>query len=85
MAAKWGVLSWLLQGGSAPLVDIFTQAIADMVDFHVSGVFQALPSQDHYLRIQVSRSFVSDDDQVIRTVKLCFTHRVCVTYKILSY
>ncbi|KAE9457125.1 hypothetical protein C3L33_10964, partial [Rhododendron williamsianum] len=40
-------------GCSAPLVDVFTQAIADMVDFHISGVFQALPSQDHYLRIQV--------------------------------
>ena len=54
MAAKWGVLSWLLHEGSTPLVDVFTQASADMVDFHISVVFQALHSEENYLRIQVS-------------------------------
>ncbi|KAK0576155.1 hypothetical protein LWI29_012874 [Acer saccharum] len=44
MAAKWGTLGWLLHGGSVPLVDVFTQASADMVDFHISVVFQALQS-----------------------------------------
>ena len=53
MAAKWGVLGWLLHGGSTPLVDVFMQASADMVDFHISMVFQALHSEDNYLRIQV--------------------------------
>ncbi|RVX15069.1 Patatin-like protein 2 [Vitis vinifera] len=43
---------WLLHGGSTPLVDVFTQASADMVDFHISVVFQALHSEDNYLRIQ---------------------------------
>ncbi|XP_058221041.1 patatin-like protein 2 [Rhododendron vialii] len=52
MAAKWGVLGWLLHGGSTPLVDVFTQASADMVDFHISVVFQVLQSKDNYLRIQ---------------------------------
>ncbi|CAL5383684.1 unnamed protein product [Camellia sinensis] len=52
MAAKWGVLGWLLHGGSTPLVDVFTQASDDMVDFHISVVFQALHSEDNYLRIQ---------------------------------
>ncbi|XP_034675129.1 patatin-like protein 2 [Vitis riparia] len=52
MAAKWGVLGWLLHGGSTPLVDVFMQASADMVDFHISMVFQALHSEDNYLRIQ---------------------------------
>ncbi|KAG5543422.1 hypothetical protein RHGRI_016227 [Rhododendron griersonianum] len=60
MAAKWGVLGWLLHGGSTPLVDVFTQASADMVDFHISVIFQGHQSGDNYLRIQVSRSFVSD-------------------------
>ncbi|CAH2042615.1 unnamed protein product, partial [Thlaspi arvense] len=32
MAAKWGVLGWLIHGGSTPLVDVFTQASADMED-----------------------------------------------------
>lgn len=52
MASKWGVLGWLLHGGSTPLVDVFMQASADMVDFHISMVFQALHSEDNYLRIQ---------------------------------
>ncbi|KAB1224222.1 Patatin-like protein 2 [Morella rubra] len=51
-AAKWGILSWLTHGGSTPLVDIFTQASADMVDVHLSVVFQALHSEQRYLRIQ---------------------------------
>ncbi|KAI9200713.1 hypothetical protein LWI28_012127 [Acer negundo] len=50
-AAKWGVLDWLTSGGSTPLVDVFTQSSADMVDLHISAVFQALHS-DKYLRIQ---------------------------------
>ncbi|KAH6755705.1 phospholipase A 2A [Perilla frutescens var. hirtella] len=51
-AAKWGVLGWLINGGSTPIVDVFTQASADMVDFHISVFFQALHSEQNYLRIQ---------------------------------
>ncbi|KAK9269841.1 hypothetical protein L1049_025414 [Liquidambar formosana] len=51
-AARWGVFGWLRDGDSTPLVDVFTQASADMVDFHISFVFQTLHSQDSYLRIQ---------------------------------
>ena len=53
-AAKWGVFRWLLHGDSPPLVDVFTQASADMVDFHLSVVFGTLHCEEHYLRIQVS-------------------------------
>lgn len=52
MAAKWGILNWLLHGGSTPLVDVFSQSSADMVDFHLSVLFQALHSEANYLRIQ---------------------------------
>lgn len=52
-ASKWGILDWLSYKGTTPLVEIFTQAGADMVDFHISQIFQALGSQDNYLRIQV--------------------------------
>ncbi|KAL2318608.1 hypothetical protein Fmac_032484 [Flemingia macrophylla] len=52
MAAKWGLLDWLTHGGSTPLIDVFTQSSADMVDFHLSALTQALHSQDNYLRIQ---------------------------------
>ncbi|TKY57795.1 Patatin protein 2 [Spatholobus suberectus] len=52
MAAKWGLLDWLTHSGSNPLIDVFTQSSADMVDFHLSAVTQALHSEDNYLRIQ---------------------------------
>ncbi|KAG1342257.1 putative Patatin-like protein 1 [Cocos nucifera] len=52
-ASKWGVLGWLLNGGSTPLVDVFMQSSADIVDIHISVVFQALRSESHYLRIEV--------------------------------
>ncbi|CAL8102177.1 unnamed protein product [Prunus armeniaca] len=51
-AAKWGLLNWLTSGGSTPIINVFSQASADMVDLHLSGVFQALHSEDYYLRIQ---------------------------------
>ncbi|KAK2994442.1 hypothetical protein RJ640_001258 [Escallonia rubra] len=50
--ATWGVLRWLTSDGSTPLVNVFTQASADMVDFHLSVVFKALKSEERYLRIQ---------------------------------
>ncbi|XP_077241046.1 patatin-like protein 2 [Tasmannia lanceolata] len=52
MAAKWGVLGWLYNSGSTPLIDSFSQASADMVDIHLSVLFQALHSECNYLRIQ---------------------------------
>ncbi|KAI3947675.1 hypothetical protein MKX01_034340 [Papaver californicum] len=51
-AAKWNILSWLIKGSSTPLIDVFSQASADMVDYHISVVFQALHSEANYLRIQ---------------------------------
>ncbi|CAN4092743.1 unnamed protein product [Withania somnifera] len=52
MAAKWGIVDWLFHKGSTPLVEVFTQSSADMVDYHNSVVFQALRSENSYLRIQ---------------------------------
>ncbi|KAG9450951.1 hypothetical protein H6P81_010916 [Aristolochia fimbriata] len=51
-ACRWGVLGWLTSKGSTPLIDVFTQASADMVDIHISAVFRALRSESNYLRIQ---------------------------------
>ncbi|KAL3505176.1 hypothetical protein ACH5RR_035017 [Cinchona calisaya] len=51
-AAKWGIFGWLTSGGSTPLVDVFTHASSDMVDFHLSTIFQTLQSPENYLRIQ---------------------------------
>ena len=51
-AAKWGVLAWLVQGDGNPLIDVFSGASADMVDYHIATIFQALQAGDNYLRIQ---------------------------------
>ncbi|CAI9786483.1 unnamed protein product [Fraxinus pennsylvanica] len=51
-AAKWGIFGWLLNGGSTPIIDAFTQASADMVDLHISVVFEVFHSKENYLRIQ---------------------------------
>lgn len=53
MAAKWGIFGWLIQGNSTPIIDVYSQANQDMVDYFLSVVFQALQSQDNYIRIQV--------------------------------
>jgi hypothetical protein len=55
-AKSWGVLGWLFGNGSTPLVEVFTQASADMVDIHIAAVFKALHSEKNYLRIQVSKN-----------------------------
>ncbi|KAI7735254.1 hypothetical protein M8C21_030828, partial [Ambrosia artemisiifolia] len=52
MAAKWGVLGWLVNQSSAPLIDAFTQASADLVVMHNNVVFEAFGSLDNYLHIQ---------------------------------
>ncbi|KAK9946546.1 hypothetical protein M0R45_012007 [Rubus argutus] len=39
-------------GGSTPIINIYTHGSADMVDLHLSVVFQALHSEKNYLRIQ---------------------------------
>ncbi|KAJ6832959.1 patatin-like protein 2 [Iris pallida] len=52
-AAGWGVLGWLFNKGRSPLIDMFSQASADIVDIHASVLFQALHCEKNYLRIQV--------------------------------
>ncbi|KAA0060872.1 patatin-like protein 2 [Cucumis melo var. makuwa] len=52
LAAEWGMLDWLTNGGSTPIIDVFSQASSDMVDLHLSVIFQALHCEENYLRIQ---------------------------------
>ncbi|KAM5558755.1 hypothetical protein ABKV19_020442 [Rosa sericea] len=53
VAAKWGIMAWLMQANfQCPLLDVLTEASSDMVDCHLSTLFQALWSDDNYLRIQ---------------------------------
>ncbi|XP_057761843.1 patatin-like protein 1 [Arachis stenosperma] len=50
--AKWGILNWLLDSGSTPIIDCYSEASSDMVDYHNCVIFTALHSEDNYLRIQ---------------------------------
>lgn len=52
-ASKWGFHNWAYNNGAAPILDIFSHASSDMVDFHVSTLFQSLSREKNYLRIQV--------------------------------
>ncbi|XP_068641241.1 patatin-like protein 1 [Aristolochia californica] len=52
MASKWGVLDWLYTHGGSPLIDMFTQASVEMVDYHMLILFNSLHCEHNYLRIQ---------------------------------
>ncbi|XP_074570182.1 patatin-like protein 2 [Curcuma longa] len=52
MSSRWGLLGWLYNGGSSPLIDIFSQASSDLVDIYTAHVFQGHDSESRYLRIQ---------------------------------
>lgn len=60
-AKGWGALEWIIKGFPSPLIDVFSRASVDMVDIHISVVFQALKSEDNYLRIQVIHCTVESD------------------------
>ncbi|XP_056170034.1 patatin-like protein 1 isoform X2 [Syzygium oleosum] len=50
-ASKWGLLCWLVKDGSSPLIDVYSQGSADIVDYHNRVVFRAYNSEENYLRI----------------------------------
>ncbi|XP_031736910.1 patatin-like protein 2 [Cucumis sativus] len=52
MSSKWGMLGWIYHRGATPIVDIFSDASADMVDYHISSIFQSEHNDRNYLRIQ---------------------------------
>ncbi|CAO2207030.1 unnamed protein product [Urochloa humidicola] len=53
--AKWGIFDWLFKNGTAPIIDMFNSASADMVDINLCVLFRALRSSENYLRIQYDR------------------------------
>jgi hypothetical protein len=56
-AAKWGIISWLYDDGSTPILDITMESSRDMIHYHSSVVFKALQSEDKYLRIDVRATY----------------------------
>ena len=51
--SKWGLLSWVFNNGAVPMLEVYGDASSDMVDIHVSTLFQSLHNEKNYLRIQV--------------------------------
>ncbi|KAK0606329.1 hypothetical protein LWI29_036606 [Acer saccharum] len=51
-SSEWGMTTWIYEGGKTPIIDIFTDASSDIVDFHVSTLFQSINCTSNYLRIQ---------------------------------
>ncbi|KAK7861478.1 patatin-like protein 2 [Quercus suber] len=51
-ASKWRLFSWVYDNGATPLLDVFTDASSDIVDIHVSTLFQAIDCKKNYLPIQ---------------------------------
>ena len=58
-AKDWGILAWLVQPNfQCPLLDVLGEATSDMVDCHISTLFQALWSEENYYRIQVRTTYI---------------------------
>lgn len=53
MASKWGAICWLYNDSHTPLIDCYSEASKDLVDFYNCVVFQALRSENNYLRVHV--------------------------------
>lgn len=51
-ASRWGLINWVFDNGTSPIIDIFSDASSDMVDIHVSTLFRSLNAEKNYLRIQ---------------------------------
>ncbi|XP_022638276.1 patatin-like protein 2 isoform X2 [Vigna radiata var. radiata] len=51
-ASSWNALNWVSSSGRSPIIDVFTEASSDMVDFHIYSVFLAHNAEENYLRIQ---------------------------------
>uniref|UniRef100_A0A803PF02 Patatin n=1 Tax=Cannabis sativa TaxID=3483 RepID=A0A803PF02_CANSA len=52
IASKWGLINWIFDNGTTPIIDIFANASSDVVDFLVSTIFQSQHHKKNYLRIQ---------------------------------
>ncbi|KAH6788255.1 phospholipase A 2A [Perilla frutescens var. hirtella] len=68
-AAKWGLLGWVYNDGATPLLDVYGDASSDMVDIHVSTIFQSLRNEQNYLRIQEDNLAGDASSMDVSTIK----------------
>ncbi|XP_023743319.1 patatin-like protein 1 isoform X4 [Lactuca sativa] len=60
-ASRWGLVNWVFDNGSSPIIDIFMDASSDMVDIHVSTLFRSLNAEKNYLRIQMIQPMLTNN------------------------
>ncbi|KAL0726213.1 hypothetical protein Bca4012_022306 [Brassica carinata] len=87
-AAKWGIISWLYDNGSTPILDIAMESSRNLVDFHSSVMFKARQSENKYLRLIVAQmnidtgvyepvpGNVTNDQELKRFAKLLSDERI---------
>ncbi|XP_062075304.1 patatin-like protein 3, partial [Humulus lupulus] len=51
LSTTWGASSWMFYNGSSPLIDVYSEASVDMVNYHNSVFFNALGCDRNHLRI----------------------------------
>lgn len=48
-ASRWGLFDWIFEDGKTPIIDVYSDASSDLVDFHVCTLFQCSGCKDNYL------------------------------------
>lgn len=84
-ASKWGLINWIFDNGSTPLIDIYFDSNSDIADFHLSAIFQAQNSKENYLRIQVIISFIYIFLSVVFTTCVKFTCKLVIIFLIIIW
>ncbi|GJR85821.1 patatin-like protein 2 [Tanacetum coccineum] len=77
MAANWGMIGWIDKDGASPLIDSFTEASSDLVDFEEGAIFADAHAAENYLRIQWF--FISAIADLLSTCIVIFSSCDCVS------
>ncbi|PON84335.1 Patatin-related protein [Trema orientale] len=83
LSATWGPLSWIYYNGSTPIIDVFSEASVDMVNYHNSVFFHALGSEGNHLRID-DDTLTGDLASVDKATKSNLNNLVEVAKKLLK-
>ncbi|PON43971.1 Patatin-related protein [Parasponia andersonii] len=83
VSATWGPLSWIYYNGSTPIIDVFSEASVDMVNYHNSVFFHALGSEGNHLRID-DDTLTGDLSSVDKSTKTNLNNLVEVGKKLLK-
>ncbi|XVF59477.1 hypothetical protein PTKIN_Ptkin07bG0278900 [Pterospermum kingtungense] len=76
-ASNWSMSDWLSYQGHIPILDACSHASSDMVDFHVTALFQCSGCNENYLRIQddtltgyASTADIATEENLLKLVEI---------------